>query len=77
MIVGLPPERISGLPHPVGDNLCLKLPGIYSNPLSVTKCRLDQNQFSIPEDRHRAFFQNNGIPNQYTVHNTYRRPSFE
>jgi len=76
-MVGLPPERTFGLPYPVGDNLSLKLPGIYSNPPSVTKCMLDQNQFSNPEDRHRAFFQNNGILNHYTVHNTYRRPSFE
>jgi hypothetical protein len=32
MMVGLPSARTFGLPHPVEDNLSLKLPGIYSNP---------------------------------------------
>jgi hypothetical protein len=68
MIVRLPPRKVSGLPYPVGD-LSLKLPGIHSNPplLSMTKCKLDQNQFSHSQDRHSAFFQNTGILNHFTV----------
>lgn len=50
-MAGLPPGRIPCLPHPIKDNLSLKLPGIYSIPPGVKWQGNGANHLTPPSTR--------------------------